>query len=342
MLRSKFLGPDYSIVDDVLKTQLEKRPKPDGPTKVSGMPLKVVSQAVLDLLANCDDTFDEICVEWKEVCISGIPSNVEVADKEERLILLRDEFLPLAAFAGGVVQYVAAETWENEDGICITITESPKAFLCPKNVDDLLENGRITTCTGNSHKINFDVVAKSKGAIIDKDEYCWLIDPYDSWAVAFKELFKMPDDGCYIPASTTKELNAAFALKDSDAFAWWITHESIEHLNRENDVFDYFKRFLSHVEEKAWIPTLMKLGKAFQELRADITHNGFYAAIDGSLNHLIDEYISVAKKLSDPNNRVFSNKLIKLTSCFVRWFTLCDVKERFIENVRVDQVIVPP
>lgn len=145
-----------------------------------------------------------------------------------------------------------------------------------------------------------------------------------------------------LPASTTKELNSAFALKDAEAFAWWITHESLVHLDREQDVFDYYKDFLLHTEERSWIPQLLKLGKAFQEFRAELTEKGFYTAIDSSLNKLIDEYISTARKIADPINDVFSNKLIKLTSCFVRWFTICDVKERFFENGRIDQVIVPP
>lgn len=341
-LRQRLIHTDYSIIEDVLQMSLGPRRRREGPVRITGMPLKVISQAVLELLQRQSTGADEICVVWESVNICGVPSNVEVSGQEERQDLLRDAYLPIAAFAGGVVDYMAGETWMNAEGESISLTEESKGFLCPENAAHLLEEGKLSTCSGASHYIMFRVEARSGDAIVGKEEYKWVIDPMEDWVVAFREFFTMPDTDCYIPASTAKELNAAFALKDAEAFAWWITHEEIVHLSDDDDLYDYLKDYLMQRNELAWASPIFRLGKAFQSFRGEVVSKGFYTAIDASLNRFIDEYVSLAERMTDVDNPIFANKLYSMATNFLRWFTVCESKELFFENVKLTQVLVPP
>ena len=131
----------------------------------------------------------------------------------------------ITCFAGGIIDFIAQENWLTKNGTALRISSTPEGFFNPREAERLYEDGHVIRGTGGKHKVSFKLEAFCCDVEVSHRDYCWYIDPFEDWQMAFVDLFDMPEEETsYIPFAVVDEMNAAFTLKDEEGFAYWYDH----------------------------------------------------------------------------------------------------------------------
>lgn len=339
-LRDKLIHTDYSILNDILNLNINgpKKTK-ETATKIKGMPLEVILQAFLSVLYENNQGVDCVRIRWRKAQMCGIPSNVEVADADEKDALLQEAWDNIARFAGGIGVYIEQENWQGAEGEPVTLCMEPLDFFSPKAENSLIQNGTVSAGTGSMHKISFIVEALCGETIIGDEEYCWEIEPNEDWMLAFRDFSKMPEEETsYLPFIVLPEINSAYTLKDEDSFAYWITHAKINVLTGKDSVWNMLGRSLQGSEDEQ--SKFYKLGKSFQKFRNQVINEGFYTSVNDTANIFLSEYISLANHISKDVKYV--GKLNSIAGKMTFFFTMCGNDDPIRGRCSASQVIVPP
>lgn len=336
----KIVNTDFSIIDDIINLKLPGRKKVN-PTKITGMPLSTILNVFLRTLNENEKGIDNVKIIWQQAKLCGIPSNVEVADPQEKDALLLEAWSAVTRFAGGVENYIAQENWIGLDGEPVSLSMEPKDFLSPKNGAQLISTGAVIAGSGEKHRVSFCIEALCGKTVISKEEYIWDIDPNEDWMLAFRDFVQMPEEEtCYIPFVTIEEINNAYFLKDEDGFAYWITHVDSKPVVGKESIWRNLEQDLRQANEEDESVWYYKLGRCFQSLRKQIMTDGFYTAINDSVSVFLSEYLSLVDHVISCNSYV--GKLHTLVGKTTFFFTMCANTNSIKGSCSANQVIVPP
>lgn len=145
------------------------------PSAVSEDPLMTLSRALLMTLKKGieeDYQFDGV-----EFCFEEINVGVKGCVKEEKDEKCYEQWKRICRFAGGVVDFIADETW-CVNGQPIVITSSPVDLFLPKAAQFYCNEIHLVkpVFTDNS-KIYFDVCLKNGTEYVAKVSFIWPIKP---------------------------------------------------------------------------------------------------------------------------------------------------------------------
>ena len=343
-LIQRLVHTDFSILDDVLNLKIKSGggtdPKPPKVKKISGTPLHVLLHVFLSTLEQNKQGISEVRINWQQAKLCGISSNSEQEDGIEKDKLLSEAWSRIVRFAGGIENYIGQEDWKGYDGETVKLCSEPADFLSPKSGTRLISSGAVAPGSGETHKISFTVEALCENTPVSSEEYCWTIDPDEAWMLAFRDLENMPEDEkYYIPFETIKELNSAYALKDEEGFAYWITHANVQMLTGDKSIWRTLEAELTQLNEDTELTKFIMLGKRFQSFRKEVLEEGFYKSINQTASQLLSEYIGLADHIT--KREAYVGKLSSLVGRMAFFFTICS-NINPIKNGSADQVIVPP
>lgn len=338
-LKTKLIHTDFSIIDDVLNIKISGPTSPAKAIVLSGMPLQVFLSALQSTMKSTEVEFDTVRIRFNQAKMSGIPSNVEAGSDHDGLLL--DAWQQVSWFAGGVVDFIAGENWQNQFEMPVNLISEPQNFLSPEYSSILLDKGMLTTCTGHMHKIDFTIESILVDTVVHKQDYIWQIDPIEDWMMAFRDLQFMPQhELCYLPVLTLYEINEAFSMKDEENFAYWYAHSSLKMLQGKESLLDWLEHKFDALGDESEYARFVMLGTKFQQFCDDIRTRGFYHSISNTLNSLLECYIALADRIkSEP---IYAHKLFSIVGAFNFIFTICKNTKPLKETGFAKQVIVPP
>ena len=345
-LRQRLLNTDFSIINDVLKVKLDKKQPKEKAILLSGSPLVAITEALLNTVQSERDenSFDRAVVHFKQAQLCGVPSaleeknnaNEDAADAEQ---ILEDTWRSITCFAGGVIPFLNREDWEN-DGILLDIESEPVDFLDPDATESTRKKGLLKRGTSATHKIDFTIELFDGDNPTAHMDYCWQIQPYEDWMIAFSGLLNMPEDKSYVPFSTMADLNNAFIQKDDENFAYLMDHADIQPLKETNSLVQCWLDRTVSPEEKKEAVHFWKLGECFQNFRQAVLHKGFFNTIDQEAAELIGAYIRMAERIT--SHSIYTQKLRTLVQMFVNAFSIGETAKPVLSDIFTPQLILPP
>ncbi len=338
-VKSKLIHTDFSIIDDVLNIKIAGPQPSDKPITLDGMPLRVFMLAMQNTMKTTTEDYDTIRIHFNQAKMSGIPSNVEAGNDHNDLLI--EAWQQVTWFAGGVIEFINEENWQNQFETPITLSAEPADFLSPSAASMLLNDELLTHCTGHTHKVDFTVEALLGDIVVHKEDYIWQIDPMEDWMMAFRDLHFMPEDETsYLPFAVLPEINDAFSMKDEENFSFWYSHSKMNLLRGRENAVAWLENRLKALGGETEYAHFAGLGIKFQQFCQNIRTNGFYHSLSKPLNSLLDNYIALAERIaSEPT---YSHKLFSIVGAFNFFFTICRDTKPLKESGFTKQVIVPP
>ncbi len=338
------INTDYSILYDILSFKTKgPGPRPVKSKSISGCPQRVLYSILLNAISSKKEIVDHINFSFDRATVTGIPKGLEANERKARII---SAWQRVAYFAGGIFDFIKEENWHNNEGAIVDIdfltgTEAID-FFSPTNAERLLDNGILASESSGSgnYKIEFSVAASNGGEEVYVQDYVWGFSPNDDWVVAFELFDEMPNLSSYIPYATIKNINEAYFLKDAAGFEYWIESAKTNFLSEDQDIIKVVQNRLHLEEDNEEISHLYKLGQVFQAFRQDVMENGFFTTLKSSAVKLMDEYVSMSKRVQ--SKPAYTGNLKLLLTTFIYLFSITKETDVQYKSGRVEQVIVPP
>ena len=340
--RELFLGFDFTIINDILKT------KPDTvvvakavtlPSAVSEDPLMTLSRALLMTLKKGieeDYQFDGV-----EFCFEEINVGVKGCVKEEKDEKCYEQWKRICRFAGGVVDFIADETW-CVNGQPIVITSSPVDLFLPKAAQFYCNEIHLVkpVFTDNS-KIYFDVCLKNGTEYVAKVSFIWPIKPDSDWMTAFdiaEELTTAQTDTSHVPFVVWDKINEVFRAKSHEEFMLSLQQAKMDSTS-VNLVREALERLPANETYADEIICFQDLGTNFMKFCEDVTEYGFFNTLKTSAADLVAQYNKAGRIILGKPSTYERNCYLRT---YANAFLIAKDKKPITADINLDQCIVLP
>ena len=358
--RQRLMQIDFGIINDILKLKIKddqtnKRKEKNKVNKISGNPMEVYSEIILDSLNEYkkeNKNFpNEIIFEIEDVILGNCIDNDE----------LLDEYNSISAYLGGIIEFINKENFEFEgENLEIKYLDDKDPFSKRKleiidNNDAVIEgmesiNISRAKSINVASKINIKVFVAKKieeenGEIVTtnlyKSEWQWVFKPINAWKTQFllcKNIIK--SELCSVDTIPlgwySENLNELIGFENEDEFLNKLLESNIKTITSE---IENKVKFISGIDQN--ITTLKYLLK---EMSEDIFKNGFFYEIqnnDSKIYKFISKYYNLMKCI---NSKYKLLKTIEKEKVFIilNLFNIGVSARDGIENKEYEYAIMPP
>lgn len=357
--RKKLMQIDFAIVNEILKLKVKEegssKGKKEKVNKISGNPIEIYSEIILDSLNEYkkeNNNFpNEIIFNIESITLGNCIDNDE----------LLEEYKSISAYLGGILDFINKENFEfGDENLEIKYLDDKDPFsnrrLEIKDENDAVIEGIESIDISRSKNINVASKINIKVLVCKKEEagngeylttnlyeneWQWVFNPINSWKTQFllckniinNELCSVDN----IPLGWYCEnLNELIGFENEDEFLNKLLESKIKIITSE---IEEKVKFISSVDNQ--VTTLKYL---FKEMSEDIFKNGFFYEIkneDSKIYKFIFKYYNLIKFV---NLNFKSFKTIEKEKIFIllNLFNIGKSNKDGIEDKEYDNVIMPP
>lgn len=347
--REILLKCDISIAEDIfeLKLPVEQKPAKQKDVNITGNPLKVFTQILLNALVTASSEkipFSKLQIKIKKISLVTGHSESETADSIDAL---KQAWNNVCVHTNGIVDYIQNNRqWkcQNND---VLLELSPIEIFTPNpdNFDDSL----IETASSSKKNSSIEMQAHcldSEGKSIKNllIKYKWNFTNNESWINDFSDLISddfIDNEEYFIPISQVSNIKDLITASSEEEFFDLLSNSDIS-FSQENDICNYACEKLTSPSDIEYKAAFTELGSTFINFCKALRKEGYFKQLinlDSSMYKFIMAYEELGKLITKeilPDNRRW------IYNAFINSFCIEENGNTVKTENEIDCCIVPP
>lgn len=357
---TKFLGVDYTIIDDILNIKLPKTSRTlIKEYSVTGDPLKAFLSAFLRIVQDGKyldvSGLAEIRFEFVQAEVVTGYTDADDQEKQEKLI---STWRNVCIHTDGIFGFIDTPNW-SYNGESLSITCSNSNFFSVDSISDNISSVvKTASATNTLNKVYFIVrgvdtngnvvTYQPKGKAKDDElerQFCWKFGSDDAWLYDFvgitQQDFAKCDGGYVLPIGVLDKIRSTLVFKGKDEFFNFYDDSEVDYsFDLIKYIGDKTSGFKPGSDMLLFKVMFEDMARCFCRVIRDIAKSGFYSCIGGDdIRSFFKIYNDLAQKIL---STTFPENQSWILSSFIHAFNIEEDTTFLDEENNPEYCIVPP